>query len=201
VEAPSTGAFECDHGRLHFLDLSGIIEFLDPQTERPVASGQPGVAVVTAFYPDRELMPVLRYWTDDLMRPSVDPLCPCGLVTTSIEEILGRADQMVTVGGQNYYPQPVGDALTVFRELVQPPRFLVRTEERAEAQCTVVEVECAAPLSEPDAARLVGNIVEAIPLSRAIHVQAGMVKCEVRLVPAGSIPNPFRYKLQGPSPG
>lgn len=200
VELVSTGAYECDHGRMHFLDFSGIVEFLDPQTHQPVLPGQPGVAVITSLYPDRQLMPFLRYWTNDLVLTSSESLCSCGLVTTPIAEILGRSDHMVIVGQQNFYPQSVGDALTVFPELVRPPRFQIRTEERSESQHVVLEVEHAAPLDAAARHQLAEKIRHAVPLSRATHVLAGVVKCAVQLVPAGSIARPFPYKLQGPLP-
>jgi phenylacetate-CoA ligase len=199
TEILPTAAIECDHGRLHFLDASGLVEFLDPETQLPVKPGEPGIAVFTTFYPDRELMPVLRYWSKDLMIPSTSP-CPCGNVATGIDKILGRPDQMIVIGTENFYPQPIGDVLTSFRELVQPPRFHVRTEERADAYSVVVEVECAETLADTAAKELAKKIQEILPINTSAHVVAGIVKTEVYLVPAGSIQKPFRYKLQGPKP-
>jgi phenylacetate-CoA ligase len=200
AETVSTGAYSCDHGRLHFLDFSGLVEFLDPETRQPVPPGTPGVAVFTTFYPDRELMPVLRYWTRDLVLPAREEFCPCGLVTTAIDSVLGRTDQMITVGGQNYYPQPVGDALGAFPELVQPARFRIRTEERPDAEYALVEIECAAGLDAAAREQLRTKIAAALPLFQAVHVTADVVKVELHFVPAGSIATPFRYKLQGPAP-
>lgn len=200
TEVFPAGAFQCDHGQLHFLDFSGFLEVLDPQTRRPVPPGGTGVAVITSFYPDRELMPVIRYWTDDLMRLPEKNLCPCGLVTTPIAEITGRLDYMINVGGQNVYPQPVGDALLTFPELVRPPRFQMRVEERPGAYVAIIEVELAAPLPEAARQALAKRISDATFSTMAIHAMAGVVKCEVRLLPAGTIDKPFPYKLQGVTP-
>jgi len=197
AEMVSTGAYSCDVGNLHFLEYSGILEVLDPLTREPVKFGDVGVAVFTALYPDRELMPILRYWTRDLVRLIA---CPCGQITVAIEEVVGRTDHMVIVGGQNFYPQPIGDVLTAFAELVQPPRFHIHNEERTTMQHTVLEIECAAPLTEAARAQLLKKIQAALPFNHAVHIQLGVVQYEIHLVPPNSIAVPFRYKLQGPTP-
>jgi len=197
VETAATGAIECDHGRLHFLDLSGILEILDPGTHEPVATGQPGMAVITALYPDRELMPLLRYWTQDLMVASAETSCECGMVSTIVDEILGRADQMVVVGGQNLYPHSVGDVLVSLPGLLQPPRFRVHVEERPDAQHLVVEVEHEAGLPEEAKRETAARILAALPTTRTLYIRSGIIRCDVRLVEPGSIREPFRYKLQG----
>ncbi len=200
VETPATGAYECGRGRLHFLDASGLIEVLDPETREPVPDGQPGVGVITAFYPDRELTPVLRYWTDDLMIRSKTRFCECGMVSTLLEDILGRADHMFTVGGYNFYPQAVGDALTAFREVIQPPRFQVMVEERSAAHHVLVDVEAASLPSAAAREAVERRILDVLPFAGNEYITSGSVRPEVRLVPAGSIREPFRYKLQGPAP-
>lgn len=199
VETPGTGIFECDSGRLHFLDLSGLIEFLDPDTREPVAPGRPGVAVVTAFYPDRELMPVIRYWSGDLMVPSAETTCKCGVVSTLIDDILGRIDQMIIVGARNFFPHAMGDVLTTFPDLIQPPRFRVAVEEREEAQHVVMEIECATTLPGEAIPGLTRRIREALPIARDPYITTGTVRLDLSLVPPGSIRDPFHYKLQGPA--
>ena len=197
VETPGTGIFECESGRLHFLDLSGLIEFLDPATEEPVLPGTPGVAVITTFHPDRELTPLLRYWTNDLMIPSSESTCACGMTSTLVDDILGRLDDMLIVGGRNVYPQSFGDALTAFPELVQPPRFRVRVEERPRAQHVVVTAECRVLPDEPERSSLAARIRSALPISQDPYLLTGTYGCEVELVTAGSLAEAFRYKLQG----
>jgi phenylacetate-CoA ligase len=94
---------ECGHGdRLDFTDMTGYAEVLDPETEQPVATGQAGVLTMTTFCPDRELMPLLRCWTTDVVILAPDRNCPCGLPTTQFLDILGRADHMVKVGLQAF---------------------------------------------------------------------------------------------------
>jgi phenylacetate-CoA ligase len=180
--------------RMHFTDMTGYAEVLDPQTEEPVPAGQPGVLAITSFYPDRELMPLLRYWTEDLVVLSPELTCACGLQTTQILRILGRVDHMVKVGGWNIYPQMVGDSLLAFRELVLPPRFSLRTEQRQDAQYAILDVEARAPLSDADRRSLERCISEKVVYSLYWEVVVGSVKLVVNLRPPGSLEHPFRYK-------
>lgn len=105
TEAVTCITVQCEQGeRLHHADLFSTFEVLDPGTEEPVQGGRPGVLVVTTFYPDRELMPVIRYWTDDLVVASPDPRCTCGAYTSQLLDVVGPADQMIKIGGDPFYP-------------------------------------------------------------------------------------------------
>jgi phenylacetate-CoA ligase len=195
TEAVTAGAGQCPRSdRLHLSDLTAFAEVLHPETAEPVAPGEPGILVLTTFYPFRQLTPLLRYWTDDLVVQSPDPICVCGAVGTQILDILGRAGHMVTIGMMNYYPQTVGDPLVVIPELVQPPRFTLRTEMGEKAQRAILEVEVSRVLPEEEARQLRERIEESVVLSRHWEVAAGSVTLDVRLCPAGSIERPFPYK-------
>jgi phenylacetate-CoA ligase len=195
TEAFTCVAGECSqHDRLHFSDMSGYAELLDPETEEPVTPGQPGVLTVTTFYPDRELMPLLRYWTDDVIIEDPERSCPCALPTTQFLDIVGRADHMVKVGLQAFYPQEIGDSLLAFSELVKPPRFTLRAEQREDAQYALLDVEVQSSLSEEEWEPLRQRIAEGIVLSRYYQVKMGAVKLEVSLRPEGGIEHPFAYK-------
>jgi len=195
TEAFTCVAGECGYSdRLHFSDMSGYAEVLDPETEQPVAPGEAGVLTMTTFYPDRELMPLLRYWTADMVILAPDRNCPCGLPTTQFLDIVGRADHMVKVGLQAFYPQEIGDSLLAFPELVRPPRFTLRTEQREDAQYALLDVEVQGLLSEGEREELARRIAEGIVLSRYYQVKMGAVKLEVSLRPEGDIEHPFAYK-------
>jgi phenylacetate-coenzyme A ligase PaaK-like adenylate-forming protein len=195
-----TEVFTCAAGqcgrsdRLHFTDMTGYAEVLDPQTEEPVPPGEPGVLTITTFYPDRELMPLLRYWTADLVIMAPDRNCPCGLPTSQILDVVGRADHMVKVGLQAFYPQEIGDSLLTFAELVLPPRFTLRTEQREDALYAILDVELHASLSAADKEQLRQRIADGVVLSRYYQVRMGAVKLLVNLQPEGSIEHPFAYK-------
>jgi phenylacetate-CoA ligase len=195
TETLTCAAGQCGKSeRMHFTDFTGYAEVLDPQTEEPVPPGQPGVLTITTFYPDRELMPLLRYWTDDLVVLSPDRTCACGLPTTQLLDIVGRADYMVKVGLQAFYPQEIGDSLLAFPELVMPPRFTLRTEQSEDAQYAVLDVELSASVSPEESEQLRQRIADGIVLSRYWQVKIGAVKLVVNLRPAGSLEHPFAYK-------
>jgi phenylacetate-CoA ligase len=197
VEAPTCSAGECPHGRMHMLDWTAYTEVLDPQTKRPVPPGTPGVLVTTTFYPDRELMPVLRYWTNDLVIATPEYECDCGMISMQLMDILGRTDQMIQLAGRNYYPQEIGDSLLGFDELVSPPRFRVTTEDRRDAQYGIVEVELAKPISSEQEKTLIKHIKQQIVFKYLFFVDMEVVKIEIKLVPRNSLRNPFPYKSQG----
>jgi len=195
TEVFTCAAGECGQSdRMHFTDMSGYAEVLDPETEEPVPAGQPGVLTITTFYPDRELMPLLRYWTDDLVILSPDRICACGLPTTQIVDIVGRADYMVKVGPQPFYPQAIGDSLLAFPELVLPPRFTLRTEQRGETQHAILDVEVARSLSPQEEHELCERVKDGVVVSRYWQVKVGLIKLHVNLRPEGSMEHPFPYK-------
>jgi phenylacetate-CoA ligase len=195
AELVTCAAVACDKSdRLHLSDFTAYAEVLDPETREPIPPGKPGVLVITTFYPDRELMPVLRYWTEDIVILSADRRCACGLLTTQILDIVGRADHRVKIGTRTVYPQQVGDSLLAFPELVQPPRFTLRTEQHVEAQHAVLDVEVGAGLSPEDTERLRQRIAEGVVLSQYWQVRLGSVKLVVNLRAAGSLEQPFPYK-------
>lgn len=135
---------------------------LDPQTEQPVPPGEPGMLVITTFYPDREYMPPLRYRTEDLVTVSPDKTSVCGLTTTQILDVVGRADQMVKVGSRSFYPQEVGDALLASAGPVLPPRFTLRSEQREDAQYVFLDVEHGASLSPEQVEQLCERVSDRI---------------------------------------
>jgi phenylacetate-CoA ligase len=189
--------------RLHFPDLAAYAETLDPETHEPVPGGQPGVLTVTTFYPHRQSMPFLRYWTDDLVILSPDPVCVCGAATRQILDIVGRVDYMVIVGTQNVYPQHVGDSLRSFSELKMPPCFTLRSEQRQDAQYAILDVEVGSSLSAQAEHQLRQRIKAGVALAYSVEVEMGHVKIVVNLLPPGSIKRPFPYKLHeggGPAP-
>jgi phenylacetate-coenzyme A ligase PaaK-like adenylate-forming protein/molybdenum cofactor biosynthesis enzyme MoaA len=70
-------ATEPGDGVFHWLSSDVSVDVLDPLTKEPVATGQTGVAVLTAHWP--RPVPLHRYWTGDVFevvdRPGPDGLC------------------------------------------------------------------------------------------------------------------------------
>jgi phenylacetate-CoA ligase len=85
----------CPRGRLHL--CSDLLEFevLDPDTHQPVPDGTPGVATVTSLV--HQVMPLVRYFTGDVVRRAAAP-CDCGLPGPTAD-VLGRFDDAIEIGG------------------------------------------------------------------------------------------------------
>jgi phenylacetate-CoA ligase len=198
ADVPTFMAGQCPRGDvLHALDLTTYLEVLDPASRQPVPPGRPGVLVLTSFYPYRECMPVLRYWTNDLVIMAPPGRCSCGSTGSTILDIVGRADQMLTVGTTNFYPQAVGDSLLAFPELALPPRFAVSSRESIDGVRVHVAAELASPLSAEEVERLRVRVVDGLVFGRFWQVTLGAVHLDLELCPPGSIARPFPYKARG----
>ena len=116
AEIGPTFASECTHkAGLHWSEDLHVIEVIDPETKESVPEGEVGVLVITHL--ERSATPMIRYWTNDLVRLDRSP-CPCGRThARSPEGILGRADDMIVFMGVNFYPMQVEQVVRSFEEL------------------------------------------------------------------------------------
>jgi phenylacetate-coenzyme A ligase PaaK-like adenylate-forming protein len=96
----------CPRGRLHLCSDLLEIEVLDPQTHQPVPHGQAGVMTVTSLV--HEVMPLVRYFTGDVVRLDAEP-CGCGSAGPAAE-VLGRFDDIIEIGGRRATHYEVLDA-------------------------------------------------------------------------------------------
>ena len=142
AEIGPTFASECTHKTgLHWSEDLHLIEVIDPDTKEPVPEGEVGVLVITHL--ERRATPMIRYWTNDLVRLDRSP-CPCGRThARSPEGILGRADDMIVFMGVNFYPMQVEQVVRSFEEL--SPEYRIRLTHDTSTHrdiCTVlVELE------------------------------------------------------------
>jgi phenylacetate-CoA ligase len=132
--------YECDYQRgLHWAQDHNLIEVIDPRTQRPVEEGEVGVLVVTNL--SRTAIPLLRYWTNDLVRMTKDP-CPCGRQgPRAVGGVLGRSDDMLIYKGVNFYPQQVEHCVRSFRELTSEYKILLDTDSATANDRCVIQVE------------------------------------------------------------
>ena len=138
AEIGPTFASECAHKTgLHWSEDLHLIEVIDPETKQPVAEGEVGVLVITHL--ERRATPMIRYWTNDLVRLDRS-LCPCGRThARSPEGILGRADDMIVFMGVNFYPMQVEQVVRSFEEL--NPEYRIRLTHDTSTHrdiCTIV---------------------------------------------------------------
>ena len=90
-------ATSCALGHLHLHDEFFLFEIVDPVTKEPLKGDAPtGTLVATTL--GREAQPMVRYYTDDLVRVRPGP-CPCGTPSRAIE-VLGRAQGLKTFRGK-----------------------------------------------------------------------------------------------------
>jgi phenylacetate-CoA ligase len=112
-------------GGLTILETECIAEIIEPETGAPVPRGELGELVITNL--GRIGHPVIRYRTGDLVRASQEP-CPSGLSLLRLEGgILGRADDMVTIRGNNVFPSSIEAILREFPDVAEY-RIIVQTK-------------------------------------------------------------------------
>lgn len=168
-------------GGLLILEHECIAEILDPQSFEPVSSGELGELVITNLR--RFGQPVIRYRTGDLVKAATTP-CPSGYHLLRLEGgILGRADDMVTVRGNNVFPSSI-DAILRDYDDVAEYRVTVTTQ-RAMPHLKF-EVE---PV--PEAASRSQELRST--LQKAIKDRLNF-NAEVEIVESGSLP---RFELKG----
>ena len=123
-------------GGLTVLESEVIVEILDPQTSAPAEPGRVGELVITNL--GRLGSPLLRYKTGDLVRAATD-VSPSGRTWLHLAGgILGRADDMLTIRGNNVFPSSLEAILRQFDEVAEY-RIEVRTER--EMHHLKVEIE------------------------------------------------------------
>lgn len=112
-------AIECREGAggVHILEPELIPEIIDPKTARPVTPGEEGELVLTNL--GRRGSPLIRYRTGDLVQADTQP-CPCGRHWLRLEKgILGRADDMLLIRGNNVYPSALEELIRRHGEVAE----------------------------------------------------------------------------------
>ncbi len=174
-------AIECpaNPAGLHVLESDYVAEVIDPSTGQPVPAGDVGELVVTNL--GRLGSPLIRYRTGDLVRVDPKP-CPCGSPFLRLDGgILGRADDMIHLRGNNVYPGALEALLRRFPEVAE---YRVEVDQSAALTALRVEVE---PINGGGA-----DLVERV--DRAIRDEF-LFRAEVRLVAPGSLPR-FEMKAR-----
>ena len=181
-------AVECvdNPGGMHLLETECIVEIIDPATgEAAVADesgGRSGELVLTNL--GRVGSPLIRYRTGDLVETD-RATCPCGRDLVRVRGgILGRADDMITIRGNNVFPSSVEAVLREFDDVAEF-RIEVRTERSM--QHMVIQIEPVASLGRAESETLVASAAARIRDRLNFHP-------EVQLVAENSLP---RFELKG----
>ncbi|MBL8482118.1 MAG: AMP-binding protein [Rhodocyclaceae bacterium] len=113
-----------------------VLEIVRPGTGDPVAPGEVGEVVVTAFNSE---YPLIRYGTGDLS--AVLPgTSPCGRTNTRIRGWLGRADQTTKVRGMFVHPSQIAEVAKRHPQLGKV-RLVVDNPGGADRMCLHCELE------------------------------------------------------------
>jgi phenylacetate-coenzyme A ligase PaaK-like adenylate-forming protein len=117
------GAVECGPGGPWVFDPHVVPEVVHPRTLEPLREGI-GVLVMTALYPFTQQMPLVRYFTGDLVEIHGDPSSPAGLSV----RYAGRLKRsVIDASGDTVVPLllsgPLYEILEAYPDLAIAPRF------------------------------------------------------------------------------
>ncbi|MCE5346473.1 MAG: AMP-binding protein [Bacteroidales bacterium] len=111
------GGVEC--GALngyHLREADIFFEIIDPDTGKPVEDGQYGEIVFTTLI--RQAMPLIRYRTGDIASFSSAP-CECGTFLRTMTRALGRADNRVKLGGEQFlYLRELDETILKYKDVL-----------------------------------------------------------------------------------
>jgi phenylacetate-CoA ligase len=169
-------------GGIHVIESEFIAEVVDLKTGRPAPAGVTGELVLTNL--GRWGSPLIRYRTGDLV--CRDPRrCPCGRPWTRLQGgILGRADDMLIIRGNNVHPAAVEDVL---RSIPGVAEYRCTVQSSGVMNSLQIQVE-PAKRSIAAQARLQARVTRAFQ-------DRFQFRPDVVLVPAGALPR-FEMKAQ-----
>ena len=114
-----------------------IPEIIDPETEEVLAPGETGELVITCLC--KEALPLVRYRTGDLTKLMYEP-CKCGRTTVRMENLSGRADDMLVIRGVNVFPSQIEEVLLRIEEIGPHYEILVERKNRLDVMTISVEL-------------------------------------------------------------
>jgi phenylacetate-CoA ligase len=163
-------AYESEAREGMIVNETVILELVRPGTGDPVAEGEVGEVVVTAFNPD---YPMIRLATGDLsaVLPGVSP---CGRSNMRIKGWMGRADQTAKVKGMFVRPEQVAE---VARRHPQVGRLRLTVTREGEQDLMTLHAESAGPAE--GLAQALGETLQAVTKLRG----------RISVIPPGSLPN------------
>jgi acyl-CoA synthetase (AMP-forming)/AMP-acid ligase II len=111
----------CPVGSLHLCEDLLEFEVLDPQTHARIAPGEAGVMTITSLV--HTAMPLVRYFTGDLVRVFAEP-CPCGRAGR-VAQVLGRYDDVIRQGSASISHYELLDAAYEFADAIDSRVFFI----------------------------------------------------------------------------
>jgi len=128
---------ECRHqSGLHIWEDCFIAEITDPDTDRPVAPGQPGDLVITTI--NKDGIPLIRYKTRDICTLNYEK-CECGRTHVRMSKPAGRTDDMLIIRGVNVFPSQIETVLMSIGDI--QPHYQIIVDRVNNSDTMVVEIE------------------------------------------------------------
>jgi phenylacetate-CoA ligase len=167
-------------GMMYLLESEYIAEVLTPETNSPAPPGEFGELVLTNL--GRTGSPVIRYRTGDIVKVATTP-DPAGRTWRRLDGgILGRADDMIHVRGNNLYPAAIE---AIVRRFPAVAEYRVHVDHAGPLADLRIEVE---PRPGANPAELADGV------SRAVRDEL-LFRVEVTAAPPGSLPR-FEMKAR-----
>ncbi len=136
----------CSKGLHHIFDNSQYMEFVDPETLKPVKPGEIGELVITSL--TKRHMPIIRFRLGDLGRWILKP-CACGR-REPLFEVLGRSDDRIHVGGAHLFVSDIQNAVGKIKELSFNFQLLMDKKGHKDILTIAVEVKNKKDLKQAD---------------------------------------------------
>ncbi|WP_293030070.1 phenylacetate--CoA ligase PaaK [Natronococcus sp.] len=133
----SNECYEAQEG-LHVWEDHFYPEVIDPKTGEPLPEGEEGELVLTTL--TKEALPVLRYRTGDLTSLTHDE-CECGRTMVRMDNVTGRADDLLIVRGVNLYPSEIEDVVLEFDAVAPYYRIDLYREDNLDRMELTIERE------------------------------------------------------------
>ncbi|MBE5963932.1 MAG: phenylacetate--CoA ligase [Lachnospira sp.] len=129
---------ECEYlCGMHVNEDYFIPEIIDSETGEVLPPGSKGELVITCLC--KEALPLIRYRTKDISRLNYEP-CKCGRTTVRMENIMGRADDMLKIRGVNVFPGQIEEVLLKIDEIGPHYEILLERENYLDRMTISVEL-------------------------------------------------------------
>jgi phenylacetate-CoA ligase len=117
------GGTLCAHGHLHYEPSGGLLEVESLERQGPARPGEPGTVVATPLAPYRETTLLLRYNTEDVVRPVAGPLTCSMRALPATTNLLGKQRLSVRHDDGWTLVRDVIEALESVPAVVLPARY------------------------------------------------------------------------------
>ncbi|KYH26805.1 2-succinylbenzoate--CoA ligase [Halalkalicoccus paucihalophilus] len=121
---------------LHVWEDHFYPEVVDPRTGDPLPAGEEGELVLTAL--TKEALPIIRYRTGDLTTLQYGE-CACGRTMVRMDNVTGRAYDLLIVRGVNVYPSQIESVVLEFDAVA--PHYRIDLEREGELDTIGITVE------------------------------------------------------------